>query len=70
MSTYQAAFKAFQSQGVSLHFKQMESECIIKCTKPTPSNFPESQTGLYLDLSLRENSKNAKNWTSFENYLK
>lgn len=58
MSTYQALFKTFQNQGLSIHFKQNTSETIIKCTKPNPSHFPESQTGLYLDISLRESSKN------------
>lgn len=58
MSTFRASFKPLQNQGLSLHYKQNQSETIIKCTKPSPSNFPESQTGLYLDISLRENSKN------------
>ena len=65
MSTYRASFKPLQNQGLSLHYKQNNSETIIKCSKPSPSNFPESQTGLYLDISLRENSKNEQNWTSF-----
>lgn len=58
MSTYRASFKSFPNQGLSIHYGQNKSETIIKCTKPSPSSYPESQTGLYLDISLRENSKN------------
>ncbi len=58
MSTYKASFKSFQNQGLSIHFKQNLSETIIKCSKPSPCNYPESQAGLYLDISVRDTSNN------------
>ena len=53
MSTYRAIFKSFQNQGLSIHYSHNKSETIIKCTKSSPCSYPESQSGLYLDISLR-----------------
>ena len=65
MSTYQANFKSLVNQGLSIHFKQNTSETLIKCSKIAPSNYPESQTGLYLDITIRDSSNHERSWASF-----
>lgn len=40
MSTYKANFKPFVNQGLSIQYKQNQSETLIKCSKIVPSNYP------------------------------